>query len=449
MRELFRQFECVPGGNFRSFAVFFAAVLGIVQLVGAPSAGSAADHVIHISIDGLKPNDLQTLIDAGSAPNLKRFQEEGAWTNNARTDYTHTITLPNHTSMLTGRPVSLPEGMPSTVHHGYTSNGQPSSSWTLHNRGPDVYKASTFDVVHDAGLSTALYASKSKFVIFDQSYNSTTGGVHANGRDKIDSFFAQENASAAMQTQLLAGLANNLFNYTFVHYADPDIAGHTFGWGSANYMDSIVTVDGYLGGLFDLIENNELLNGHTAIVLSSDHGGSGTSHSNAALAQHYTIPFYTWGAGVAAGDLYSFNSESRTSPGTGRPDYNALGQPIRNGDGGNLAVALLGLGPIPNSLINASQNLRVAGQGDFNLDGVVDAADYVVWRNNDGMIAGYNTWREQFGVDFTGHSAASAAPEPGTSALLLVSAAILRFVRSRRSTRAQKKPRGGYHAPVR
>ena len=37
-------------------------------------------------------------------------------------------------------------------------------------------------------------------------------------------------------------------------------------------------------------------------------------------------------------------------------------------------------------------------QGDYNTDGVVDAADYVVWRKTDGTNpAGYNTWRTNFG----------------------------------------------------
>ena len=85
-------------------------------------------------------------------------------TFNARTDYTHTVTIPNHTCMLTGRPVLQPVGQPNTTHHGYTSNTSPTPDATLHNSGnPNLdYVASVFDVAHDHGLSTALFASKSK-----------------------------------------------------------------------------------------------------------------------------------------------------------------------------------------------------------------------------------------------------------------------------------------------
>ena len=44
-----------------------------------------------------------------------------------------------------------------------------------------------------------------------------------------------------------------------------------------------------------------------------------------------------------------------------------------------------------------SVTLSVALPGDFNDDGTVDAADYVVWRKTDGTQIGYDTWRAHFG----------------------------------------------------
>jgi hypothetical protein len=65
--------------------------------------------------------------------------------------------------------------------------------------------------------------------------------------------------------------------------------------------------------------------------------------------------------------------------------------------------------------------------GDFNSDGTVDAADYVVWRKSDGTPAGYDLWRAHFGEPVgngAGAAAESAAvPEPATLVLLMCAAA--------------------------
>ena len=42
--------------------------------------------------------------------------------------------------------------------------------------------------------------------------------------------------------------------------------------------------------------------------------------------------------------------------------------------------------------------------GDYNNNGTVDAADYVVWRKNDGTQDGYDTWRANFGASAAGPS---------------------------------------------
>ncbi|MEQ8847345.1 MAG: autotransporter-associated beta strand repeat-containing protein [Botrimarina sp.] len=78
--------------------------------------------------------------------------------------------------------------------------------------------------------------------------------------------------------------------------------------------------------------------------------------------------------------------------------------------------------------------------GDFNNDGLVDAADYTLWRDNEGAVEGtlenvgevagpigsdhYDLWVANYGATiFGGASAAAGVPEPGAIALVLLPAA--------------------------
>jgi Carbohydrate family 9 binding domain-like len=65
--------------------------------------------------------------------------------------------------------------------------------------------------------------------------------------------------------------------------------------------------------------------------------------------------------------------------------------------------------------------------GDYNGNGAVDAADFVVWRENPaahgGDPAGYNTWRTNFGRTSgagSGLGGGTVSPEPATLALLVL-----------------------------
>jgi hypothetical protein len=79
---------------------------------------------------------------------------------------------------------------------------------------------------------------------------------------------------------------------------------------------------------------------------------------------------------------------------------------------------------------NVQLSVIQALAGDFDGDGRVDAADYVVWRKYDGTPTGYNTWRAHFGQTAgsgsAGHplgasagSLSVAVPEPISLGLLL------------------------------
>jgi hypothetical protein len=99
-----------------------------------------------------------------------------------------------------------------------------------------------------------------------------------------------------------------------------------------------------------------------------------------------------------------------------------------------------------------SVSLSVGGVlGDFNLDGRVDTADYVVWRNTrntnliaadasgNGLIdqADYNIWKANFGAvaaigGGAGAHPTSAVPEPSTGVLIMLTAALFGSCGTRR-----------------
>lgn len=77
-------------------------------------------------------------------------------------------------------------------------------------------------------------------------------------------------------------------------------------------------------------------------------------------------------------------------------------------------------------LFVATYTITPAGvPGDYNSNGTVDAADYVVWRNGDSpddSQTGYNLWKANFGKTSGSGSAVgtSAVPEPATALLVLI-----------------------------
>jgi hypothetical protein len=80
--------------------------------------------------------------------------------------------------------------------------------------------------------------------------------------------------------------------------------------------------------------------------------------------------------------------------------------------------------------------------GDYNANGTVDAADYVLWRNggplqnevhNPGTVSieDYNEWKARFGKPGSGSGVNAGVPEPMTLAMLMLGIAAIRMVRRR------------------
>ena len=312
----------------------------------------AARRVVLVSVDGLRP-DAVAVLGPGGAPALHRLRAEGASTHNARTDWSQTVTVPNHASMLTAR------GVRGACGHGWSGNTLAQPGQTLHtNRG--AYIASVFDVTHDAGLQTALFASKEKLAIFDVSYDAASGAPDTTGSDegpgKLDRF-VHEKDTDTLTRRFAAALRASRPGLSVLHLRDPDAKGHGFGWDlspGSRYLDAVQRADSLVGRLLAAVDADPELSGTTALILTADHGGTGPGHGGASDAGTFTVPFYVWGPGVEAGaDLYLLNADTRLDPGTERPGYDDAVQPVRNGDAANLALDLLGLGSVPGSTINS------------------------------------------------------------------------------------------------
>ena len=310
----------------------------------APRRAAASTYVVAITIDGLNPSAITRLGRSG-APGLSRMIDTGASTLTARTAYERTETMPDHSSVFTGRRVL-------TTHaHKVTFNTDDAHT-DIHTVAGE-YVSSMFDVVHDHGRRTQFYAGKEKFAFWNRSWSSAHGArdqVGADdGHDKISHY--EYAGSGTLVTHLVASLHRAPAALTYLHIPLPDKAGHADGFMSPSYVRAVGTSSRLVGRILDAVLSDSRLRGRTTVVLTADHGGGALArhHSDPTLRRNYRIPFLAWGAGVVRGaNLYALDPV-RVSPGTGRPGY-AARPPVRNLDLASLVTTLLGYPAVPGAL---------------------------------------------------------------------------------------------------
>ena len=312
--------------------------------VGERTALTVVDdpQVLAISLDGLNTDALRSL-GHSDAPHLWRLLDEGAGTLNARTQVELTVTLPNHTSMITGRRIDAGRG-----GHGVTWNDdRPTPSTVQAAAGHPV--ESVFSQLQAAGESGALFASKTKFRLWDRSW--PAGVDLLDLRDDHD-----RQVAAAARADLVA----HDRAFTFLHLGGADKAGHRTEFMSAAYLDAVRELDRLVGTILrDVDREPELAD--LRIVLTSDHGGleGSRTHGDTGRLANFRVPFVVWGPGIDAADLYAINPRYR-DPGTRQPSLSGA-QPVRNGNVANLALDLLGLPRVPDSRFGLDVRLRTTG----------------------------------------------------------------------------------------
>src|SRR5262249_47414334 len=95
---------------------------------------------------------------------------------------------------------------------------------------------------------------------YDAEHGAPDAGSPDHGRKKLDKFIYDKDCRSMTET-FAAAMKEKPYDYSFIHYADPDTAGHKYGWGSAEYKQAIRNVDAQLGALFTLIDGEPNLRG--------------------------------------------------------------------------------------------------------------------------------------------------------------------------------------------
>lgn len=242
----------------------------VSSLGAAVPDGAVTDHVIVISIDGLRAD----AIEKAGATTLQRLMREGAHSLEART-ILPSITLPSHTSMLTG---ATPE------MHGVLWNDD-----RLEEIGV-IDTPTIFGVARGAGYVTAAFFSKPKF-------------KHLMAAGTLDYGQAPEGSGrwyagyTAKSVELY--LQQREPNLLFVHFGEPDYAGHTLGWGGAVYRWAVRRADGAVERVLRQADRT-FGEGEYTVIVTADHGGHGRTHGTDAY-EDVTIPWIAWGKGIRAG----------------------------------------------------------------------------------------------------------------------------------------------------
>ncbi len=256
---------------FLTMMVSVSAQFGVA--IGKPQRPiPAVEHVMIVSVDGLRPD--RALL--ANMPTLRAMVREGAYTFWARTTAV-SITLPSHTSMLTGV---------TPRKHGIEWNSDLPLSQPVYPRRPTI-----FEMAGNAGYSTALIAGKSKMATLAKPGTVTWTSIpkEANSKD----------SNAAVTAEAVGIIESYKPAVIFVHYAEVDSTGHAHGWGSKEQFAKIEETDGELAKLFAALERAGIRDS-TVVILSADHGGAGLSHGpDDARSRH--IPWIATGPGVLKG----------------------------------------------------------------------------------------------------------------------------------------------------
>ena len=275
------------GHNTLRFIRFAACLLALCSLTcnnssAANTPASRTEHVFIISFDQGAPAG----IEKAKMPLFKKMMAEGSTAQEAYT-IVPSITLPSHTSMLTGVGIQKHQ-----IHWNDT--------WSA--KQPQLKVPTIFNVAKATrpAISTAAVVSKQKFKLFEV-------------RGDIDQFVLLDKGSSIDIAKAFAGkVAASKPNLCFIHFGEPDAIGHKYGVWSPEKTKAYADSDEALQIIANAIEKAGIL-AQSTIILTADHGCHDIAGKNgkfkgthgSALPEDVLIPWVAWGKSVKKRNIFT------------------------------------------------------------------------------------------------------------------------------------------------
>lgn len=253
-----------------------------------------APHVLFIGSDGLSAKAIR---DGAKVPNIRSLMKRGAWSLTARS------ILPS-SSAANWASIFQCSGPELNGYNEWNTREpvMPPAAKGANGRFPDVF--------------TALRAARPDAKI---GFAYVWPGIPFCADTNVCDFVIQTtpgsfgNATNGAHIAMLDWIRRERPDFMSIVFNWPDHGGHTFGWGSAEYMAEVESVDAEIGMVIDVYREAGMLK-DTFVAFTSDHGGINKVHGGTTLDEmerplvfagpgvkiDYEIPWVTVSSDVGA-----------------------------------------------------------------------------------------------------------------------------------------------------
>jgi predicted AlkP superfamily pyrophosphatase or phosphodiesterase len=291
-----------------------------------------ADVVILLGIDGLPSLAIDNEEADRKLPNFLRLLKQGSYAPCAR-NMAPTVSTPNWAAMLHGNePMVL----------GITTNTE------SQNYAPayETARLSIFDRIWLESNGTAALASFYSWCAFESLLSAFFGDskptakppswlvnrqppeiVHACRSVDLLTVGSTLKWLTELKEHFATSPTSKIPAFAAIHLNDLDAVGHRAGWFSPEFYRHLESMDLLVGWITDALNEFAAVNRTAVLVLTSDHGGWGTGHSDPHLPEVVSVPLILWSSNASVF----------------RPDFPLLEPAVTNVDVFSTVLRMFGL----------------------------------------------------------------------------------------------------------